>query len=120
MTKSIAAIGLALLLTSTLCVASEDDVILINAFEVPADKLQETISFWEKARDFLQTQPGYISTALHQSIKSDSRFQLVNVATWSSAKAFITASEKMRAQAGLPKIEGLIANPALYKVIRRD
>ena len=101
-------------------VASDHGITLINAFEVPADKLEDTIAFWEKARDFLQTQPGYISTALHQSIDEQSRFRLINVAKWESAEAFMAASKNMRAQASLPKIDGLVANPALYFVIRSD
>lgn len=41
---------------------------LINAFEVPADEADRFIAAWEKARDYLATQPGYIDTALHQAV----------------------------------------------------
>ena len=101
-------------------IASDNEITLINPFEVPANKLDETILFWEQARDFLQTQPGYISTSLHQSITDDARFRLINIAKWESAEAFIAASKKMQAEAGLPKIEGLVPSPGLYKVIRED
>ncbi len=100
--------------------ASTKAVTLINPFEVPADKLDETIAFWEQARDFLQTQPGYISTSLHQSITDNARFRLINVALWESAEAFLTASKKMSTEVDLPKIPGLMANPALFTVIRQD
>ena len=97
---------------------SDKHVVLINPFEVPPGKLEETVAMWEKARDFLKTQPGYISTALHQSSKPDARFLLINVAKWSSAEAFFAATKKMSADANLPRIEGVVASPGLYQVIR--
>ncbi len=100
--------------------ASDTPVILINPFEVPDGKLDESIAMWELARDYLQQQPGYISTALHQSLTDDSRFRLVNVASWQSARDFLAASKKMRSEAGLPGVEGLIASPALYTIIKHD
>lgn len=91
---------------------------LINSFEVPNGKLEESIIYWEACRDFLKNQPGYISTKLHQSIKDDSRFLLVNVAIWESPKAFMEASSKMSKELGVAPPEGLMANPSLYDVIR--
>lgn len=93
---------------------------LINAFEVPADKLDESIVMWEQGRDFLQKQPGYISTALHQSISDDARFRLINIAKWKDADSFMAATKKMRAEPSISKVEGLIPNPALYTVIRTE
>src|SRR5437763_743727 len=43
-------------------------VILINAFEVPAEDAENFIAAWVKTRDYLQTQPGYVDTALHQAV----------------------------------------------------
>ncbi|MEM9634394.1 MAG: antibiotic biosynthesis monooxygenase family protein [Pseudomonadota bacterium] len=97
-----------------------EPVTLINAFEVPADQIEETILFWEKARDFLQTQPGYISTRLHQSLSSDAKFQLVNIALWESPEAFQSATRKMR-ESGLGTGERkTVFHAALYKVVRTD
>ena len=42
---------------------------LINAFEVPPGDAENFIAAWEKTRDYLQTQPGYIDTALHQAAR---------------------------------------------------
>src|SRR5262245_16766925 len=77
--------------------ATEADagVTLINVFEVPAGQEDAAISAWEKARDFLVGEPGYISTALHRSIAADARFQLVNVARWTTAGAFQKATARM-------------------------
>ncbi|MEM7049819.1 MAG: antibiotic biosynthesis monooxygenase family protein [Acidobacteriota bacterium] len=98
----------------------ETVVILINPFEVPAGKLEEAIAMWEQARDYLQTQPGYVSTALHQSLVADARYRLINVAKWENAEAYTAATKKMRQEAGLPTVEGVVPDPALYTVVRRD
>jgi len=47
-----------------------DEVILINAFEVPAEDAEAFIAAWEKTRDYLRTQPGYVDTALHQVVRT--------------------------------------------------
>ncbi len=92
-------------------------ITLINPFEVPADKLQESIIYWEACRDFLKEQPGYISTKLHQSIQDNAKFMLINVAVWESPKAFTEASQKMAKELGVKPPAGLKANPSLYTVI---
>lgn len=96
------------------------DVTLINVFEVPEGALDEAIAMWTKSRDFLQTQPGYVSTALHQSIAPDAKFALINIAIWESAEAFEAATAAMRANGAAPQIDGLSFTPGLYTVVARD
>ncbi|UWR48156.1 antibiotic biosynthesis monooxygenase family protein [Phaeobacter inhibens] len=95
-------------------------VTLINVFEVPEGALQASIDYWKLSRDFLQTQPGYVSTALHQSIAPDAKFMLVNFAVWESAEAFKAASAKMMQTAGIAPVDGLKFTPGLYTVIETD
>ena len=97
---------------------ASEHIILINPFEVPEGKLEESIIYWEACRDFLKKEPGYISTKLHKSIKNDTKFELINVAVWESSKAFMDASKKMAIELGVPPTEGLKANPSLYTLIR--
>jgi heme oxygenase (mycobilin-producing) len=99
---------------------TDDGFTLINAFEVPENKLDESILVWEQGRDFLQKQPRYVSTALHQSINDDVRFRLINIAKWESVGSFMAATKKMRAEPSISNVEGLTPNAALYTVIRRD
>jgi heme-degrading monooxygenase HmoA len=87
--------------------AAVAEVTLINVFEVPEGALEEAIEGWEAARDFLSAEPGYISTALHQSLTDEARFRLVNVAVWESAEAFAAASRRMADQEVFPEIEAL-------------
>ena len=44
-----------------------EPLILINAFEVPGEEADRFIAAWEKTRDYLAGQPGYVDTALHQA-----------------------------------------------------
>ncbi len=98
----------------------EAKVVLINVFEVPEGKVNEAIKMWETARTFLKAQPGYISTELHQSLDNSARFQLINVAEWEDAESFKNATEAMKKSGNLPKIDGLVGNPSLYKIIKTD
>lgn len=102
---------------SVMEVKKSEHIILINPFEVPSGKLEESVIYWEACRDFLKKQPGYISTKLHKSIKDDAKFELINVAEWESPKAFTEASQKMAKELGVPPTEGLKANPSLYTII---
>ena len=96
------------------------DVTLINVFEVPPGQREAVIAQWEAARDVLQDQPGYVSTALHQSMSPTARFELINIARWESPGAFQRAMVVLQASGAYPAIEGLGINPALYRAVRED
>lgn len=122
MKKNIIKIGLSIFLLTIASVASAENVILINPFTVPTEKLEESVSFWEKAREFLQKEPGYVSTILHQSIHTDATYQLINVAEWESVETYQSATKKMREyfrSEQVKMVEGLQYDPALYRVIRK-
>jgi heme oxygenase (mycobilin-producing) len=93
------------------------EVVLINVFDVPAAQVDAAVVWWERARDFLVTQPGYVSTALHRARTPDARFKLVNVARWASPEAFAAATARMRSTIGPPSVDGLRFDAALYDVI---
>ncbi|AUQ63434.1 antibiotic biosynthesis monooxygenase family protein [Phaeobacter inhibens] len=84
----ITALSLSLGLSPAQADESTQNVVLINTFTVPADKLDEAIAMWDAAREFLHTQPGYISTKLHQSLSGDAQYQLINVAQWETPEAY--------------------------------
>lgn len=100
--------------------ADAGPVVLINVFEAPAHRIEEALDAWDAAHDFLQHEPGYISTALHQAIQSGARFQLVNLAHWESPESFQRATARMREAGVMPPVEGLSFTPALYQVVRSD
>ncbi len=98
--------------------AISQNVVLINPFDVPKGQEAAAIAYWEKARDFLKNQPGYVSTKLHQTQNPKARFHIINVAEWKSPKDFKVAIQKMNKELEPAKIEGLKFYPSLYKVIR--
>jgi heme oxygenase (mycobilin-producing) len=71
-----------------------EPVVLINAFEVPEGEDDAFLAGWERAREFLSTQEGYLSTRLHRSLSPDAEFRFVNVALWESAHAFREATSQ--------------------------
>ena len=97
-----------------------EPVTLINPFEVPADRVEDCIAYWERARDFMQEQPGYLATRLHRALRPDARFALINVAEWASADDFQAAITDPRFAALTKPERGTFPHhPALYRVIGR-
>jgi heme oxygenase (mycobilin-producing) len=91
-------------------------VILINPFEVPSGDDERFLSGWERVRELLATQRGYLGTRLHRSLAA-ARFRYVNIARWSSPLAFSRALQ----QPGFQQAAAAMAfpsHPALYQVVR--
>jgi heme-degrading monooxygenase HmoA len=95
----------------------DEPVVLINAFEVPASDDEAFVRGWERARDFLRTQEGYLSSRLHRSISPAADFRFVNVALWESEQAFraATAQPEFR-NASIP----YPFHASLYRVMSAD
>ncbi len=93
---------------------------LIIAFEVPVHQREKVIAAWDSAREFLAAQPGYIDTTLHGTIMPGARFELINVARWESAEAFMATTRAMHSAGVFKPTAGTVANPALYEVIHSD
>jgi heme oxygenase (mycobilin-producing) len=91
-------------------------VVLINAFEVPEDADERFLTGWDRARETLAQQQGYIGSRLHRSL-GPADFRFVNIARWSSPLMFARALERpafRHAAQAMP----FAAHPALYEVIR--
>lgn len=71
-----------------------EEVVLINAFEVPEGQDEVFLQAWEQAREFLAGQDGYVSTRLHRSLSPAADFRFVNVAVWRSRQAFQAATSQ--------------------------
>lgn len=95
-----------------------EPVVLINSFEVPADEAGQFIEAWEKTRDFLKAQPGYVDTALHQAVTPGAEFPFVNIARWQSAEAFIAATQSRGFGESAAGLAGYRPHPGLYRVVR--
>jgi heme-degrading monooxygenase HmoA len=95
-----------------------EPLVLINVFEVPAEEAEQFIAAWEKMRDYLGSQPGYIDTALHQAIAPDADFQFVNVARWRTADEFLAATQRPEFLDSAVGLVGYPLHPSLYRVVR--
>lgn len=71
-----------------------EEVVLINAFEVPEGQDEVFLQAWEQAREFLAGQDGYVSTRLHRSLSPAADFRFINVAVWRSRQAFQAATSQ--------------------------
>ena len=91
---------------------------LINAFEVPGEQAGQFIAAWEKTRDYLETQPGYVDTALHQAVMPGADFQFVNIAHWQTAEDFLAAIQSPGFQESAAGLAGYRLHPGLYQVVR--
>jgi heme-degrading monooxygenase HmoA len=70
---------------------NQDAVVSINEFEVARGEDASFLAGWERAHDFLLSQPGYRSSQLHKSTELGTDVRYVNVAVWDSEQAFHTA-----------------------------
>jgi heme-degrading monooxygenase HmoA len=93
----------------------EGGVVLVNPFEVPDGVDEQFLAAWDRARDALAEQRGYLGTRLHRSL-GPADFRFVNIARWSSPLMFARALERpefQRAAQAMP----FPAHPALYQVV---
>jgi heme-degrading monooxygenase HmoA len=94
-----------------------EPVVLINAFEVPEGEDDAFLQGWERTRDFLRTQEGYLSSRLHRTISPAADFRFVNVALWQSEQAFRAATSRPEFRdAPVP----YPFHASLYEVVRED
>lgn len=91
---------------------------LINVFEVPAAEADRFVAAWERTRDYLAAQPGYVETALHHALSPDAEFQFVNVARWQTAEEFWAAIQSPGFRELAAGLAGYRAHPGLYRVVR--
>jgi heme-degrading monooxygenase HmoA len=94
-----------------------EPAVLINAFEVPEGDDEAFLQAWERARAFLSTQPGYLSTSLHRSLSPTADFRFVNIAVWQSPQLFQAAtSQPGFRNASVP----FPFHASLYEIVRQD
>jgi heme oxygenase (mycobilin-producing) len=94
-----------------------EPVVLINAFEVPEEADQAFLAGWERQREYLGAQQGYLSTRLHRSLAPDAEFRFVNVARWASARAFRDATSQPEFRSAPVPFR---FHASLYEVVRED
>lgn len=99
--------------------AEEGPVVLINVITVDAKDEEALLKAWAHDADFMKSQPGYISTQLHQGIAGSSTF--VNYAIWQDVNSFrdaFTHPEFQRRIADYP--ESAVARPHLLRKLAAE
>jgi heme-degrading monooxygenase HmoA len=86
-------------------------------FEVPEGGDDEFLAGWERGKKFMQSQKGYVSTALHRSLDPFPRFRYVNIAVWDTAADFYAAFDHPEFVA-MREATLFTHYPSLYQVIR--
>lgn len=64
-------------------------LVLLNVFTLKPQDAEAFLTAWSLESDFFKTQPGYISTQLHQGVGGSTMY--VKYAVWESAAAFAAA-----------------------------
>ena len=92
-------------------------VTLINVFSVPHGKEHDFVKWWQDVKANITAQQGFISGKFHQSIKTDSRYNFINIALWENEDVYWKAYEKSVTpmKAKLEQL-GVEMVPALYHV----
>ncbi|MCX4409874.1 MULTISPECIES: antibiotic biosynthesis monooxygenase [unclassified Streptomyces] len=93
-------------------------ITFINAFELPAKRIDEFLPHWLGRAELLSKAPGFRDNRLHRAVDPDTRFQLVSIAHWDSPDAWRTADNDPRFQQRLSASPDFaIADPALFRVV---
>jgi heme oxygenase (mycobilin-producing) len=95
-----------------------DPPVLINTFEVWRDYAERFIAAWEKTRDYLSAQHGYVDTALHQAVTPNADFQFVNIGRWQTVEDFQAATQSPGFRESAAGLAGYQPRPGLYRVVR--
>lgn len=102
--------------TSFMSQLERDDgpVVLINVFEVPPDKYDTFVEYWQADVSFMKAQHGMLSGQLHKGIGESNIY--IDVAHWESAPALSRAFKHPDSQNSLTRCpKGVTA----YPVVRR-
>ena len=92
-------------------------VTFVNAFELPAGRVEEFLAHWRARAELAAGAPGFRDARLHRALDPHTRFQLVNIAHWDSAEAWRAAVDDPRFRRLLSASPGFaVAHPALYQV----
>jgi heme-degrading monooxygenase HmoA len=66
---------------------TDDGIILIDAWELPEDRIDESVARWRERVGLIHDAPGFRGARLHRTLVPESRLGLVNVAHWDSVEA---------------------------------
>lgn len=96
---------------------TENGITLIDAGELPEDRIDESVARWRERVGLVHTAPGFRDARLPRRVSPESRLGLVNVAHWDSAEAWRTVADDPRFQQRLSSFPDFAdANPGLFRI----
>jgi heme-degrading monooxygenase HmoA len=90
---------------------------LINSFDVETDESAEFIAAWTRARDYMQTQPGFVDAKLHEALAADAEFRFVSIAHWDSVEHFQEATTSPGFRDAAESLGLFSPHPGLYRLV---
>lgn len=88
-------------------------IVFFNIFHVAPEDVDGFMKAWRADGEFMQKQPGYVSTQLHRGIAGSTTF--INVAVWDSLDAMRVAVSSPEFQASLAAYpESAVASPHIF------
>ena len=97
----------------------EGPIVLINLFTIAREEEEALVKAWAHDAEFMNKQPGYISTQLHKGLAGSGTY--INYAIWQDAKSFKAAfiqPEFQKRIAAYPP--SAVASPHLFKKLAVD
>ncbi|CAL9336223.1 hypothetical protein SUDANB176_00171 [Streptomyces sp. enrichment culture] len=89
----------------------------INAFELPAERIDEWLPHWLNRAELMSKAPGFRGSRLHRAVDPDTRFQLVGITHWDNPDAWRTAHNDSHIQQHpSTSPDFATADPALFRV----
>jgi heme-degrading monooxygenase HmoA len=92
--------------------------VLVNAFEVGDDEVEEFIARWTAVRNTVVPLRGYVGSRLHRAVDPRARFSFINVAPWRDVDSFTAAVASTDFLHASREIYHQ-AHPSLYEVAAR-
>ncbi|KAG2381301.1 hypothetical protein C9374_006290 [Naegleria lovaniensis] len=100
-------------------VPKQEPFVLMNPFHINIQDEKEFEEGWLDCARFLQTQDGFLKTALHKAIAPEkAHFQYMNYALWENPLKFSKAIQSMKEQGISKKLDQLEHEcfPSLYQI----
>lgn len=92
----------------------EGPIVLLNIFTVDPEDEDALVKAWAHDAEFMKSQPGFISTQLHQGLAGSST--ILNYAIWQDVESFRNAFSNPEFQSRVADYpQSAVARPHLFK-----
>ncbi|SRR4051794_663523 len=90
---------------------------LVTGFDVELDEAGEFVAAWERSHDYLQAQPGFVDSVLHEALEADTPYRYVSIDHWDSVEHFQQATQNADFRENAADLRLFSPRPGLYRVV---